>query len=159
MKRTKKRVRPDGDGSRGDGRSPLASGNTTGAADPCPCGTGKTYGHCCGPLHAGDRHAATCEQLMRARYCAHVVGDEQFLLQTWDPSIRPPAIGFDPAVRWTGLEITGSTAGNLLDNEGTVDFVATFERTDDRGTVTPHLHQEHSRFVRTDKRWAYLDAD
>ncbi len=157
MKRSKKRDRPDRGAPTG-GRSPLATGKATTDTDPCPCGLAKLYGQCCGPLHDGQRHAATCEQLMRARYCAHVVGDEAFLLSTWDASERPTAIGFDPAVRWIRLEILGSTGGNLLDKEGTVDFVATYEQVDGSSS-TAHTHQENSRFVRNDKRWAYLDAD
>ncbi len=158
MKRTKKRLLAGATTGRADGRSPLAAGNATGPEDRCPCGTGKTYRHCCGPLHSGERHAASCEQLVRARYSAHVVGDEAFLLRTWDASARPPAIGFDPAVRWTRLQILDSTGGNLLDDEGSVDFLATYERTEDDGTVTAHSHEEHSRFIRNDKRWAYLTA-
>jgi SEC-C motif domain protein len=155
--RSKRKPRLDGPETLG-GRSPLATGSGTDAADPCPCGAGKPYGNCCGPLHAGERRAATCEQLMRARYTAYVVGDGAFLLCTWDPSVRPVSISFDPGMRWTGLEILGSTGGNLLDTEGTVDFVASYEHTAE-GSTTSHSHREHSRFVRNDSRWVYLDAD
>jgi SEC-C motif domain protein len=152
---TRSKNRKSANGTQAGGRSPLAAGYSTKPTDPCPCGTGKAFGDCCGTLHAGARRAATCEQLMRARYSAHVVGDADFLLSTWDASVRPRVIEFDPALRWTGLEIVATTAGNLLDAEGTVDFIAHFEHGDDD---TRGFHQEHSRFVRNDKRWVYLDA-
>lgn len=124
--------------------------------DRCPCDSGSSYDRCCGPLHLGEKRAATCEQLMRARYSAHVVGDDAFLLATWDPSTRPTAIGTDPAVHWTGLVILGTTKGNLLDQEGTVEFIASYQR--DAHDATTLQHRELSRFVRADSRWVYLDA-
>ena len=61
------------------------------AFDPsrrCPCGTGLTYGECCGKYHAGT-NAPTAEALMRSRFSAFVTGDEAYLLRTWDPDTRP----------------------------------------------------------------------
>ena len=49
----------------------------------CPCGTGQSYVDCCGALHSGARTAATAEQLMRSRYSAFAVSDEDYLLRTW----------------------------------------------------------------------------
>ena len=42
-------------------------------ADTCPCGSGKPYAACCGPLHAGEKPAPTAEALMRSRYAAYVL--------------------------------------------------------------------------------------
>ena len=72
----------------------------------CPCGTGLPYDECCGPLHAGATPAATAEQLMRSRYSAFAVGDAAYLLATWHPSTRPPALELDPGVRWEPRVIT-----------------------------------------------------
>ena len=88
---------------------------------------------------------------MRARYSAHAVQDEPFLLRSWDPATRPRHITFDPSVRWTRLEILSTTGGNLLDSEGTVDFVAHFEV-----AGAAQTHHEVSRFVRSDHRWVYV---
>ncbi|ESQ02386.1 SEC-C domain-containing protein [Streptomyces sp. PVA_94-07] len=57
-------------------------------AGPCPCGTGRTYGECCGRFHAGSAEAATAEQLMRSRYAAFATRDAAYLLRTWHP--HPP---------------------------------------------------------------------
>ncbi len=94
----------------------------------CPCGLGAPYGECCGPLHAGRAAAPTAERLMRSRYSAFAVQDEDYLLRTWAAAARPPAVDLDPGVRWTGLDILGSTGGTAFHAEGTVDFRARFRR-------------------------------
>jgi SEC-C motif-containing protein len=119
---------------------------------PCPCGLGRPYGDCCGPLHRGGT-AATAEQLMRSRFSAFAVGDEPYLLRTWHPDTRPPRLGLDPAQRWTGLEVLRTTEGGPFHTEGTVEFRAHFS---ERGQQDV-LH-EHSRFVRVGGAWVYLDA-
>ena len=119
----------------------------------CPCGTGLPYDDCCGPLHAGTTPAATAEQLMRSRYSAFTVGDAAYLLATWHPSTRPPALEFDPGVRWLGLDVLATDGGGLLAAEGTVEFVAHRVSGGERGE-----QHEVSRFVREDGGWRYLDA-
>ena len=59
----------------------------------CPCGTGQSYVDCCGALHSGARTAATAEQLMRSRYSAFAVSDEDYLLRTWAARNRPSSAG------------------------------------------------------------------
>ncbi|WP_089306746.1 YchJ family protein [Geodermatophilus pulveris] len=120
----------------------------------CPCGSGLPHGECCGRLHGGTSAAATAEQLMRSRYSAFAVGDAAYLLATWHPSTRPPALELDPAVRWTGLDVLATSRGGLLDTDGTVEFRAWYRHD---GT-TGHQH-EVSRFTRVDGAWRYLDGD
>jgi SEC-C motif-containing protein len=119
----------------------------------CPCGTGLPLPECCGRLHDGSATAATAEQLMRSRYSAFALGDVDYLLRTWYPTTRPSTLDLDPGVRWTGLDVLGTTAGSLLDREGTVEFRAHYV-TDDRADA----QHEHSRFVREGGRWRYLDG-
>jgi SEC-C motif-containing protein len=119
----------------------------------CPCGTDLPYAECCGRLHHGTAQAATAEQLMRSRYSAFAVGDPAHLLATWHPSTRPRSLDLDPAVRWTGLDVLGTTGGTLLAAEGTVEFRA--HHVVDRVAGAQH---ENSRFVREDGRWYYLDG-
>lgn len=90
---------------------------------------------------------------MRSRYTAFALRDEAHLLRSWHPSTRPPAVRFVAGQRWTGLEVLDTADGNLLDDEGTVEFIARFERRGRPGS----LH-ERSRFLRHDGRWTYLDA-
>ncbi|MDQ2650960.1 MAG: YchJ family metal-binding protein [Actinomycetota bacterium] len=118
----------------------------------CPCGSGATLAACCGPVVRGDRPAPTAERLMRSRYTAFVLRDEAHLLRSWHPSTRPADVRFAPGQAWTGLEVLATTGGELIDQEGTVEFIARFER---RGR--PGALHELSRFLRDDGRWTYVE--
>lgn len=119
----------------------------------CPCDTGRDYDACCGRFHAG-RAATTALELMRSRYTAYVLGLEAYLLDTWAEKTRPESVGFDRALRWTGLEILETDAGGLFDDDGTVTFGA-----DHEVAGAPQRLSEKSRFVREGGRWRYLDAE
>ncbi|USY22663.1 YchJ family protein [Nocardiopsis exhalans] len=123
------------------------------ADQPCPCGRPKRYGECCGRLHEGSAKAATAEDLMRSRYSAFVVGDEAYLLRSWHPDTRPAGADPDPHTEWLGLEILSTGEGTPFHNEGTVEFRARFRE----GGRASELH-EHSRFLRHEGAWVYLDA-
>lgn len=116
----------------------------------CPCGLPRTYDECCGRFHSGQAQAPTAEALMRSRYSAFVKGDAGYLLRTWHPRTRPARLDLDPGMRWTGLEILGTTDGSPFHTTGTVTFRASY-----RGGS---LH-EHSRFERSDGAWVYVDGD
>lgn len=124
----------------------------TDPASPCPCGLPATYEECCGRFHTGSA-APTCGALMRSRYTAFVVRDAAYLLRTWHPGTRPPSVDFDPAMRWTGLEILDTTEGSAFHTTGTVTFRAHY--TDDG---RPDALHEKSRFVRHDGAWVYASA-
>ena len=49
-------------------------------ATPCPCGSGRAFGACCGPALSGERPAPTAEALMRSRYTAFTLHDTAYLL-------------------------------------------------------------------------------
>lgn len=119
----------------------------------CPCGTGLPYDDCCGPLHAGVRHAGTAEQLMRSRFSAFAVGDAAYLRRTWHPSTCPP-LDLDDDVRWTRLDVLAASGGGPFDSDGTVEFRAHHRSAAGRGS----LH-ETSRFVREGGTWLYVDGD
>uniref|UniRef100_UPI003563DCE8 YchJ family protein n=1 Tax=Desulfosarcina sp. TaxID=2027861 RepID=UPI003563DCE8 len=57
----------------------------------CPCGSGKDYEDCCGPLIKGDRVADTAEDLMRSRYTAHAKKNFDYIFETTHPSNRQEA--------------------------------------------------------------------
>jgi SEC-C motif-containing protein len=90
---------------------------------------------------------------MRSRYSAYFAGQRAYLLTTWHPAGRPARLDLDPALRWLGLEILATTGGSPFHTEGTV----TFRARGARGT-TPYILEEHSRFVRYQGAWVYLDA-
>ncbi|MEY9945085.1 YchJ family protein [Kitasatospora sp. GAS1066B] len=123
------------------------------APDRCPCGLPASYADCCGRLHSGLAQATTAEQLMRSRFSAFVVEDAAYLLRSWHPQTRPPAVDFDPRLRWQRLEILGSTEGGPFHQEGTVEFVARYQEQGLSGSM-----REKSRFVRDQGVWVYLDG-
>ena len=90
---------------------------------------------------------------MRSRYSAFVLADAPHLERTWHPNTRPRRVGFTPGQVWTGLEVLATTGGGLFDMEGTVAFVARYERDGVPGGL-----REHSRFAKLDGRWVYVDA-
>jgi SEC-C motif-containing protein len=91
--------------------------------------------------------AATAEVLMRSRFTAHVVGDDDHLHRSWHPDRRPPRPHVDPALRWLDLTIVAVDGGGPLDVTGTVEFVARHAA----GAV-----RERSGFARLDGRWVYV---
>lgn len=119
----------------------------------CPCGSGLPLADCCGPLLDGVTTAPTVERLMRSRYSAFALGRPAYLLATWHSTTRPAELELDPEVRWTGLEVTGTSGGSLLAADGTVEFSASYAR---RGRAG--VQRERSRFVREDGAWRYLDG-
>lgn len=118
---------------------------------PCPCGSGQTFGACCAPLLAGQKPAATAEQLMRARFTAHVVHDFRFLHDSYRPTAGQPyeAEEGEPAMQWTKLVVHAHETEAGPD-KAFVDFSA-------YGTeegVEKVLH-EKAEFLRIDGRWLY----
>lgn len=118
----------------------------------CPCDSGKPYGACCQPWHAGAA-AATPGALMRSRYSAYVLGLEPYLLATWHPRTRPAAVELSPATKWLGLSVKQEQSTG--EASGEVEFVARYR---EGGGSAVRLH-ERSRFVREDGRWFYLDGE
>jgi SEC-C motif domain protein len=133
---------------------------TVTAAGPCPCGRvdgrGRPvpFARCCGAYLADFAHtpAPDAERLMRSRYAAFVLEDAPYLLATWHPSRRPAELGFEPGVKWLGLEVKEHRPLDATHAE--VEFVA---RSRHAGRAQ-RLH-ERSRFVCEDGRWYYLDGD
>lgn len=78
---------------------------TPNPTDPCPCGSGNALAECCGKYISGEAHAPTAETLMRSRYTAFAVMDDEYLTQTWHPDHRPTELDLDPDQTWLRLEI------------------------------------------------------
>jgi SEC-C motif-containing protein len=122
---------------------------------PCPCGSGRPYDDCCGPLHDGRQRADTAERLMRSRYAAYARGRPAYVFRTWHPRTRPDDLAPTPGLVWTGLRVLAVEAGGPDDAEGVVEFEAAYRTPDGPGA----LH-ERSRFVRRRAgRWVYLGPD
>lgn len=119
---------------------------------PCPCGSNSEYTACCGRWHAGDA-APTAEALMRSRYTAFALQNEPYLLSTWQPRTRPPALSFAAGTKWLGLKII--SAREIDADHAEVEFIARFRV---GGASAQRLH-ERSRFVREAGRWLYVDGE
>ncbi len=120
----------------------------------CPCGSGSSYDECCGPLHTGATIASTAEQLMRSRYTAFVLNDDDYLLKSWHPSRRPTSIELHPGIEWRRLQVRETAGGTPTDDSGTVEFIAHFW---DPEHQQYERHHEISRFVRHKDRWLYVE--
>ena len=118
---------------------------------PCPCGSGQLFEVCCEPLLTRRRLAANAEQLMRARFTAHVAHDFRFVHDTHRPTAGKPYVEEEgePAMRWTRLEVHSHELGRDS-NQAFVDFSAYGL---EEG-VEKVLH-EKAEFLRVDGTWLY----
>ncbi|NOQ88542.1 MAG: hypothetical protein GQ550_06415 [Gammaproteobacteria bacterium] len=119
----------------------------------CPCNSGKSFEICCQPYLEQTRDAATAEALMRSRYTAFVLSNEDYLRYSWHPDTCPRSIHLDKETSWLGLKIIKTVSGNIDDTSGEVEFVA---RSKNHGKAS-RLH-ENSRFGRFENRWVYVDG-
>lgn len=118
----------------------------------CPCGVAETsFASCCGRFIDGEQVPRNAVELMRSRYVAYVILNNDYLRATWHPSSRPVERQIvDESVKWLGLEVKKqATAGN----EASIEFVARY-RIAGRG----HRLHENSRFLRENGRWFYVDG-
>ncbi|MBE7538671.1 MAG: SEC-C domain-containing protein [Opitutaceae bacterium] len=119
--------------------------------DPCPCGSGGTFADCCRAVHVGARPAASAEELMRARFSAHAVGNFKFLHDSYRATAGRPYVPEDgePEITWTRLEIHGHETTDNPDRSF-VDFSAYGTE----GGVEKVLH-EKAEFLRVNGTWLY----
>ncbi len=124
----------------------------------CPCGSGRDYAACCEPVITGKQPAQTAEQLMRARYAAHVKVEIDFLFNSTHPDHRE---GYDHAgtrtwaanSEWHGLEVVGTTDGGPGDETGEVEFIARFR--DKEGLRS---HHERGQFQKQKGTWLFTEG-
>jgi SEC-C motif-containing protein len=124
----------------------------------CPCQSGKEYDACCGPIISGRETAATPEALMRSRYSAFAKGEVEHLGQSLHPGHRAD---YDPIstkqwadqAEWLGLDIVNTSGGGKDDEQGTVEFIATY-----RQKGVSHAHHEIAEFSRHNGIWYYTDG-
>jgi SEC-C motif-containing protein len=118
---------------------------------PCPCGSGQLFEACCEPILTGQRPAANAEQLMRARFTAHVAHDFKFLHYSYRPTAATPYVAEEgePSVQWTKLVVHGHETTDNAD-KAYVDFSAYGIE----GGVDKVLH-EKAEFLRVNGTWFY----
>ena len=142
--------------SRTKARIKNAAGKTENRPD-CPCQSGLLFQQCCQRfLDASSAHPAeTAEQLMRSRYCAYVLKDEDYLLNTWHPDTRPGVLHLDDSPnQWIGLTIKATHLGQKTDSTGMVYFIARFKINGKANKL-----EEHSQFEKLNGQWFYVKGD
>ncbi len=118
----------------------------------CPCGTGLTYQHCCGPYHLKTSFASTAEALMRSRYTAFVIADADYLFETTHQHVRKAHskkayLKSARNTKWLKLEIV--QAGFDV-----VEFKAFYLN----HKFQPEVLHEKSKFKLEDGKWYYVDG-
>ena len=120
----------------------------------CPCrkkSEASDYSDCCGPYHTGAQIPPTAEALMRSRYSAFALQNEDYLIASWHPSTRVERVGFTPDQEWLLLRIIATKSDG---DQATVEFTAS-SRINGRSQV----QHERSQFVRENERWYYLQGE
>jgi len=121
----------------------------------CPCCSGRQFEDCCSPVLHDQSLATTAEQLMRSRYTAFTLANNDYLIKSWAVQTRPEEIQTeDDSTQWLGLEIEECENGKPADATGSVTFTASFLS----GGHLCKLH-EKSVFIREDNLWYYLDGE
>ena len=117
----------------------------------CCCGSGRLFADCCEAIITGRRPAATAEELMRARFSAHVIRDFAFLHRTYAATASQPFVEEDsaPEIHWTRLEIHAHEPGTRPDT-AFVEFSAYYT---DQGHDL--VLQEKSEFLRVSGEWIF----
>jgi SEC-C motif-containing protein len=120
----------------------------------CFCCSQKPFHECCEPILQNHYLALTPEALMRSRYSAYVLEQEEYLLSTWDISTRPKALSLqDNRVKWLKLIIHSTDTSTAGEHMGKVDFSAHYINQDQFCIL-----REVSRFTYHSGLWYYLDG-
>ncbi len=125
--------------------------------DLCPCGSGKSYGDCCEGIIKGTSKALTAEALMRARYTAYEKQEIDFIINSCEEGEKIAEIDrkateeWSKTSKWHGLKILRTEKGTENDEEGVVEFEATY--TDRKGLRD--IHHEVGYFKKINGDWMY----
>lgn len=140
----------------------------------CPCGSQKSYQHCCEPLHLSvdaiaqidigpvepvAQVASSPEPLMRSRYCAFVLKNFDYIIKTHhvdflgNLTLEQLQQGPDPT--WLALEVLAADTKNYPDGSlhGTVTFKAWYKLAGEIDAI-----YERSEFVCQQGRWYYTQG-
>lgn len=124
----------------------------------CPCQSQRTYADCCQIFHQKTAFPETAEQLMRSRYCAYVLQNIDYIIETTVPTqqhlLNQNAIAqWSQSAQWLGLTVHQHIS-SIKPHHAQVAFSAFFA---ENGTT--HEHRELSAFVQiqSNKRWYFID--
>ncbi|MBQ3670795.1 MAG: YchJ family protein [Treponema sp.] len=123
----------------------------------CPCGSGLAYADCCEGIIKGTTKAPTAERLMRARYSAYEKQEIDFIINSCEEGEKIAEIDkkateeWSKTSTWHGLKILRTEKGGENDEEGLVEFEATY--TDKKGFRD--IHHEIGLFKKINGEWMY----
>ena len=125
----------------------------------CACGSNLEIAECCEPYVLGTKPAPTAEALMRSRYTSYTMGKAEYIAETHSPESRDEvdqeaAKQWAEQAEWLGLEILDTEKGGEGDDEGVVEFVASFAM-----QGKEQRHHERSSFKKIEGKWYYVDGD
>lgn len=129
------------------------------STDLCPCCSGKKYSECCEKILNGTEKATTAEALMRARYSAYVVHNIDFIINTCETGEKIAEIDRKATEDWSnnstwhGLKIISTQNGKESDDEGIVEFEATYTQKGIRD-----IHHEIAGFRKVEGEWVYSEG-
>jgi len=124
----------------------------------CPCGSSREYSACCEQYIRGKAKAPTAEALMRSRYSAYVEREIDYIINTCvdrgnkDIDYKSTREWSEQS-KWLGLKILSAEKGGISDNEGTVEFEATYEKDGLRD-----IHHETAKFKKDNNEWLYAEG-
>jgi SEC-C motif domain protein len=125
----------------------------------CPCGSDRPYQDCCGPYISGKAKPATAEALMRSRYTAYANKAIDYIVDT---CLRDEDHGIDIEATkrwsekstWLGLKILKTEKGGPSDEDGMVEFKATYVLDGLREN-----HHEKAAFVKREGAWLFAEGE
>ncbi len=125
----------------------------------CRCGSTLPFSQCCKPFLIGHSKPKAAEQLMRSRFTAFSLQNHQYLLNTLHTSQRQDdelaALKQNSQhTTWIQLSVLQTKAGQAGDNEGMVEFTASFEEDGE----FYQLH-ECSNFIFENEQWYYTTGN
>jgi SEC-C motif-containing protein len=145
-------------------------------AQPCPCGTGKLYGDCCGPFHCNERLCLTMTDVLRSRYSAFSWRKIKYVMDTTHETCRDYREdriawatdlnkgGMFDSFDFVNLDAGAEEPSTDNENEGFLEFEVTLRAREDAtsdlaGQET--VIAERSRFLRDgiDGSWSYASGD
>lgn len=124
----------------------------------CPCGSSAPFAQCCEPIITQTRFAETPEQLMRARYTAYTQAEMEFLSLSLHPDKReendPEGVrDWAENSEWHGLQVLETEGGGPEDDQGTVEFIASYTYQDEEQN-----YHEVATFDKVDGQWYFTDG-
>lgn len=121
----------------------------------CPCGSGRPLALCCQPFIAGVAKAPTAEALMRSRYTAYTTHAIDYIVKTCTDKGND-GVDIDSTRKWAeesewlGLKIIDTIKGGAADNDGEVEFTASYSQKGHK-----EEHHERSFFKKVKGDWFY----